>query len=83
MEKTMTRMTSFRLVLLVLAVSVAPAPTAHAAEVPAAVQPRPNILFFLTDDQPQIGLGCMGNPTSARRTWMLWRPRECCSPTRL
>ena len=23
---------------------------------------RPNILFMFTDDQPQIGMGCMGNP---------------------
>lgn len=26
-----------------------------------ADQPRPNFLFVLTDDQPQSGMGCMGN----------------------
>ena len=29
--------------------------------VSASAEKRPNILFFLTDDQPQVGLGCMGN----------------------
>jgi arylsulfatase A-like enzyme len=62
MEKTMTHVTSFRLVLLVLTGCGVLAPTARAAEASATVRPRPNILFFLTDDQPQIGLGCLGNP---------------------
>lgn len=31
----------------------------HAAEGPAA---RPNFVFFLTDDQPYLGLGCTGHP---------------------
>jgi arylsulfatase A-like enzyme len=62
MEKIMLRATSFWPMLLVLVVSGAPATTAHAAEASAAARSRPNILFFLTDDQPQVGLGCLGNP---------------------
>lgn len=32
------------------------------SEALAATSRKPNILFFLTDDQPQVCLGCMGNP---------------------
>jgi len=55
----MTRITVLSLALVALTMSAA-APTASAAE--AAASARPNILFFLTDDQPQVGLGCLGNP---------------------
>ncbi len=35
--------------------------SAVALSADAAGGKRPNIVFFLTDDQPQVGLGCMGN----------------------
>jgi len=35
--------------------------SAAALSADAADGKRPNIVFFLTDDQPQVGLGCMGN----------------------
>ena len=37
---------------------LAPLAGLHAADPP---QPRPNIVFIFTDDQPQAALGCMGN----------------------
>jgi len=58
----MTRANSFWPVLLILTVCYVTTATASGAEASAASRPRPNILFFLTDDQPQIGMGCMGNP---------------------
>ena len=57
----MTRTTSFWPVLLVLTACCATVPTTCGDEAAATSRPRPNILFFLTDDQPQVGLGCMGN----------------------
>lgn len=53
-------MLSQRLLLPLLAILLLPAPPfAHAAE-PA--QPKPNILFLLSDDHTTPYLGCYGNP---------------------
>ncbi|MBM4091512.1 MAG: hypothetical protein FJ276_19110 [Planctomycetes bacterium] len=57
----MTRVNSSWQVLLILTSFAVLVSTARAADVPASAEKRPNILFFLTDDQPQIGMGCMGN----------------------
>jgi arylsulfatase A-like enzyme len=58
----MKRTNAGRPVSLFLTVCCALAATACGAEPAAPSGQRPNILFFVTDDQPQIGLGCMGNP---------------------
>ena len=42
-----------------------------------AASKRPNILFLLSDDHSYPYLGCYGNRTCKRRTWIAWRPREC------
>ncbi len=47
-----------QLVLIAIAAMVA----GTVLEASAATARKPNILFFLTDDQPQCCLGCMGNP---------------------
>ena len=56
----MRRVTAFWRVLLMLTVGGALTQTVPAGEA-VALRERPNILFFLTDDQPQVGLGCLGN----------------------
>jgi arylsulfatase A-like enzyme len=44
-----------------VAVSIALACLVVATSAGEAAPDRPNILFFLTDDQPQVCLGAMGN----------------------
>ncbi len=46
-------------ICLILLLSIRVAHGQASEDKPAGA--RPNILFFLTDDQPQSGLGCMGN----------------------
>jgi len=46
----------------VLTVVVSLAVWPGGSEVRGAEDRRPNILFMFTDDQPQVCLGCMGNP---------------------
>lgn len=49
-------------ILLTLAAGCVLTPETRGGEAAGPAAQRPNILFFLTDDQPQIGMGCMGNP---------------------
>ena len=59
-EEIVKQANSSWLFLLVLAVWWTVAPAAPAADAGTGAK-RPNMVFLLTDDQPQIGLGCMGN----------------------
>lgn len=49
------------LALLAMGVSPVVNRVVDAADPQASSRPRPNILVIITDDQPQNGLGCMGN----------------------
>lgn len=57
----MNRSALIRCLVLILVVDGVSGSTARAVEPGAAAGKRPNILFFLTDDQAQSALGAIGN----------------------